>query len=116
MIEFINMFWDLLKIIIFVPYIVIAYGTIVYIWFRIFVRVRRPIQRISDRYYGGDSDNMPFVLGPWISFFIAFGMSFLIIMFILYLGGAISGNFAIFLLFIYGLYLIIKKLKQGYEG
>lgn len=114
--EFIKMFWDLLKFIIFLPYIAIAYGTIVYIWVRIFVWVRRPLKRICDQYYGGDSDDIPNIGGPYIVFMATLGISFLIVMFILYLGGAISGNFAIFLLFIYGLYLIIKKLKQGYEG
>lgn len=111
--EFIKMFWDLLKFIIFLPYIAIAYGTIVYIWVRIFVWVRRPLKRICDQYYGGDSDDIPNIGGPYIVFMAALGISFVIIMILALLFGTIFGNFGVFLLFIYGVYLIAIKLKKA---
>lgn len=108
---FIELIWALLKVIIFIPYIIIVFGTILYIWFHIFVWVRRPMKRICDQYYGGDSDDIPNIGGPYIVFIIALLISFVVIMIFLFLVGKMFDNFAVFLFFIYGIYLIVKKVK-----
>ncbi|WP_440870361.1 zinc-binding dehydrogenase [Staphylococcus shinii] len=50
----IELIFGLVKIIIFIPYIVIAFGAMLYLWFRVFIWVRRPMKNICDQYYGGD--------------------------------------------------------------
>lgn len=108
----IELIFGLVKIIIFIPYIVIAFGAMLYLWFRVFIWVRRPMKNICDQYYGGDSDDIPNIGGPYIVFIIALLISFVIIMIFFFLVGKILDNFAVFLFFIYGIYLIVKKLNQ----
>lgn len=111
----IELIFGLVKIIIFIPYIVIAFGAMLYLWFRVFIWVRRPMKNICDQYYGGDSDDIPNIGGPYIVFIVALLISFVMIMIFFFLVGKILDNFAVFLLFIYGIYLIVKKVKSSHE-
>ncbi|QQT22745.1 hypothetical protein [Staphylococcus equorum] len=111
--EIVEAIWGLLKLIVFIPYILIVFGTMLYVYFCIFIWIRRPLKRICDQYYGGDSDDIPNIGGPYIVFMAALGISFVIIMILALLFGTIFGNFGVFLLFIYGVYLIAIKLKKS---
>ena len=73
------------------------------------------MKNICDQYYGGDSDDIPNIGGSYIVFIIALLISFVIIMIFFFLVGKILDNFSVFLFFIYGIYLIVKKVKSNYE-